>query len=109
MCKLPTDISPVVLRLPHLPVFEAVAAGLRADVKRTAIGRGHRMTSYNAGDSRCMDCGMTVSVYHLHPFVEKQRGLAYKGTALDKDCTGELKVNEFVTRVPVQNRARPRA
>ena len=68
------------------------------------------MTSYNAGDSRCMDCGMTISVYHMHPFKDDQRGLAYKGSAIDQDCTGALKVDAVTVRVPqsLTNRMRSR-
>ena len=100
MCRVPTNISPVVVRLPHLRVFENVVNGIRLDVKQAASERGHHMSPYRAGISHCMDCKMEVSVYHLHHFEGGIRGIGYKGTALDSSCPGLMKGKSLVTRVP---------
>ncbi len=102
MCMLPTNISPTVIRLPHLQTYEGVAAGLRADVKQTASVQGHRMTSWSAGESSCIDCKMEASVYHIHPFKNVDRGIAYKGAAINNKCPGkpQLLKGNIIQRAP---------
>ena len=105
MCKVPTTISPIVIRLPHLQSLEGVAYGLRADVNQTASARGHRMTDFRVGDSHCMNCGMTVSVYYLHRFKNTEKGLAYKGKAIDRPCPGRPSLGHIIfTRVAGRHR-----
>ena len=104
MCKLPTNTSPIVIRLPRLRFFEGVAAGLRADVKETASARGHRMSSFTAGDSHCLDCRMEVSVYAVHYFQDTEKGLVYRGTALDNECPGKPSPDGIIRRVTPRNR-----
>ncbi len=105
MCKVPTVISPIVVRFPRLPTLEGIIDGLRSDVKKAASERGHNMSTWNAGLSLCLTCGLTVEVYHVFPFEGTPKGMAYKGAALDQPCGG-VKVSDVLQRVPPHQRPR---
>ena len=64
------------------------------------------MSVFSVGDSHCLDCGAEVSVEHVFPFVVKEPGLVYKGTALDGRCQGKPEDGALIERVRGANRIR---